>query len=282
MISNGIVNLIMQMSVLGFVIPFAFILAWKARTKKSIIPSFVGMGVFLLFTFCFESVPNMIFLHTKNPISDFINGNAVAYALYVSLMAAIFEESGRFVAFKFFLTKHTDHNETAIAYGLGHGGIECIIALGITQLQYYAYAQLINQNKIDTVINTLPDKASKAAMTELVNAIKSLTLSESLLAGGQRIFVMFLQVALSVLVFKAVKEVGNNHYIVIAVILHVVGNIPAALYQRDVCPRLASELFSIIYAIAVCIFAYKVYTTLPKKVTVKREKNFDIAGKKLG
>lgn len=66
--------------------------------------------------------------------------------------------------------------------------IECIIALGITQLQYYAYAQLINQNKIDTVINTLPDKASKTAMTELINAIKDMTLSESLLAGGPEIF----------------------------------------------------------------------------------------------
>ena len=72
MISNGIVNLIMQMSVLGFVIPVVFILAWKVRTKKSIIPSLVGAGVFIMFTFCFESVPNMIFLHTKNPISDFI------------------------------------------------------------------------------------------------------------------------------------------------------------------------------------------------------------------
>lgn len=45
----------------------------------------------------------MIFLHTKNPISEFITGNAIAYALYVSLMAAVFEEAGRFVAFKFSL-----------------------------------------------------------------------------------------------------------------------------------------------------------------------------------
>ena len=51
MISNGIVNLIMQMSVLGFVIPVVFILAWKVRTKKSIIPSLVGAGVFIMFTY---------------------------------------------------------------------------------------------------------------------------------------------------------------------------------------------------------------------------------------
>lgn len=95
MISNGIVNLIMQMSVLGFVIPVVFILAWKVRTKKSIIPSLVGAGVFIMFTFCFESVPNMIFLHTKNPISDFIVGNGIVYAVYVSLIAAVFEEAGR-------------------------------------------------------------------------------------------------------------------------------------------------------------------------------------------
>lgn len=281
MISNGIVNLIMQMSVLGFVIPVVFILAWKVRTKKSLIPSLVGAGVFIMFTFGFESVPNMLFLHTKNPISDFITTNGVVYAIYVSLVAAIFEEAGRFVAFKFFLTKHISENETAIFYGLGHGGIECMIALGVTQLQYYAYAQLINQNKITGVIKALPDKQSRAAMTELVNSIKELTLSQSLWAGGQRFFIMFMQVALSVLVFKAVKEINNNRYIVIAVILHTIGNMPASLYQRDICPRFASEVFSIVYSIAVCLFAYKVYKELPEKEKVKKENNFDIAGKKL-
>ena len=281
MISNGIVNLIMQMSVLGFVIPVVFILAWKVRTKKSIIPSLVGAGVYVMFTFAFESVPNMIFLHTKNPISAFINDNAVVYAIYISVIAAVFEEAGRYVAFKFFLTKHTPENETAIFYGLGHGGIECMIALGVTQLQYYAYAQLINQKKIDTVINTLPDKQSKAAMTELVNNIKNLTLSESLWAGGQRFFIMFMQVALSVLVFKAVKEAKNNYYIAMAIVLHTIGNMPAALYQRDMCPRLAAEIFSIVYSIAVCLFAYKIYKELPKKEIPTKENNFDIAGKKL-
>ena len=281
MISSGIVNLIMQMSVFGFVIPVVFILAWKVRTKKSLIPALVGAIVFLMFTFGFESVPNMLFLHTKNPISDFITSNGVVYAIYVSLIAAIFEEAGRFVSFRFFLTKHISDNETAVFYGLGHGGIECMIALGITQLQYYAYAQLINQNKINGIINALPDEQSKAAMTELVKSIKSLTLSESLWAGGQRFFIMFMQVALSVLVFKAVKEINCNHYIVIAVILHVIGNLPAALYQRDLCPRFASEVFSIVYSTVVCLFAYNVYKGLPKKEIVKKEKSFDIVSKKL-
>ena len=281
MISNSIVNLIMQMSVLGFVIPVVFVLAWKVRTKKSIVPVLVGAVVFFMFTFCFESVPNLLFINTKNPISDFINGNGIVYALYVGITAAIFEEAGRFVAFKFFLTKHISDNETAVSYGLGHGGIECIIVLGVSQLQYYAYAQLINQNKIDSIINAMPDKQSKESITALVNGIKELTLSDSLLAGGQRFFILFMQVALSVLVFKAVKETKNNHYIFIAIILHIIGNMLAALYQKDVCPRLASEIFSIVYSIAVCIYAYKVYKELPKKETVKNDKKFDIAGKKL-
>ena len=77
-------------------------------------------------------------------------------------------------------------------------------------------------------------------------------------------------------------DFNNNRYIAIAIVLHTLGNIPAALYQRDVCPRLGSELFSIAYSIVVCIFAYNVYKSLPKKKTVSKEKDFDIAGKKLG
>lgn len=280
MISSGIVNLIMQMSVLGFVIPVVFVLAWKVRTKKSIVPVLVGAVVFVMFTFCFESVPNLFFIHTKNPVSEFINGNGIVYALYVSITAAVFEEIGRFVAFKFFLTNHISENETAVSYGLGHGGIECIIILGISQLQYYAYAQLINQNKIDSIINALPDKQSKESMTALINSIKEMTLTETLMAGGQRLFIMFMQVALSVLIFKAVREVKRKYFI-IAIVLHILGNMPAALYQKDICPGFASEIFSIVYSIAVCIYAYSIYKELPKKEIKKTNKKFDIAGKKL-
>ena len=55
---------------------------------------------------------------------------------------------------------------------------------------------------------------------------------------------------------------------------------PAALYQRDICPRFATEVISIVYSIVVCIYAYNVYKTLPKKETKKKEKSFDVAGKK--
>ena len=86
---------------------------------------------------------------------------------------------------------------------------------------------------------------------------------------------------MSVLVFKAVRETKNNHYIIIAVILHTLGNIPAALYQSDIYPRFATEVISIVYSIAVCLYAYNVYKTLHKNDMEKKEKNFNVAGKKL-
>jgi uncharacterized membrane protein YhfC len=47
------------------------------------------------------------------------------YAVLGALLAGLFEETGRFIAFKFLLKKRTDR-KTAISYGIGHGGFEAI------------------------------------------------------------------------------------------------------------------------------------------------------------
>ena len=69
-------------------------------------------------------------------------------------MAALFEETGRYIAFRIFLKNHTER-ETAVSYGLGHGGIECIIVLGLGHLQNYTYCQLINNGQMDKLIDKM-------------------------------------------------------------------------------------------------------------------------------
>ena len=147
MIDSSIMNLMMELATFSFIVPLVLIIVWKLRTRKSLIPVFIGAGIFFVFAYVLEAIPHTFFLRINSPVSTFLTGNPWAYALYGGIMAALFEETGRYIAFRIFLKNHAER-ETAVSYGLGHGGIECIIVLGLGHLQNYTYCQLINNGQM--------------------------------------------------------------------------------------------------------------------------------------
>lgn len=73
---------------------------------------------------------------------------------------------------------------------------------------------------------------------------------------------LVLQIALSVLVYKAVIR-KKYAYILIPVVLHALINVIAAFYQTGLVTNLLLlEAIVVIYAIAVAIFAYRQYQSL--------------------
>ncbi len=79
-----------------------------------------------------------------------IKDNICLYALYGSLAAALFEETGRFIIMKFFMRKLLERQNTLL-YGIGHGGIEAILLEGFTSISNKVVLLMINTGKIDTV-----------------------------------------------------------------------------------------------------------------------------------
>ena len=49
MIDSSIMNLMMELATFSFIVPLVLIIVWKLRTRKSLIPVFVGAGIFFVF-----------------------------------------------------------------------------------------------------------------------------------------------------------------------------------------------------------------------------------------
>ncbi len=258
MVSQTVLNLMIEMACLSFILPVFCAVLWKVRTKKSIVPVFTGMMIFVTFGIVFKSVPNMIFTTSDNPVSKFITGNTWAYALYAGLAAGILEEVGRYVGYKMFIPRH-DYKEAAVSYGIGHGGIECIIVLGFSQIQNFMYAQLINAGQMEEIYETLPDENAVSFFKDMVERICSVTAAECIWGGIERVAVFAFQIALSVLVFYAATEYGKKYYLLIAIAIHTFIDIFAALYQLEILPLVVTEIIIIIFAVATSVFAYKKY-----------------------
>lgn len=242
MIEQNILNAMLQTGLLAITIPVVLIVAWKMYTKRSLVPFWVGVMVFIAFSRMLEMIPHSLFLLSSNPVSKAINGNVVLYVIYAATVAALFEETGRYLAFRFVLTKHPN-KETAVTYGIGHGGIECILVLGVTYIQYYAYGQLINNGSMDKMLSAYKDSSQSVdALNQLITNIKGVTQMTCYMADLERISAMMVQVALSILVFQAVYVAGKKYMYWVAVALHFLMDVPAALYQKGILKLLPTEI----------------------------------------
>lgn len=276
MIEQNILNAMLQTGLLAITIPVVLIVAWKMYTKRSLVPFWVGVMVFIAFSRMLEMIPHSLFLLSSNPVSKAINGNVVLYVIYAATVAALFEETGRYLAFRFVLTKHPN-KETAVTYGIGHGGIECILVLGVTYIQYYAYGQLINNGSMDKMLSAYKDSSQSVdALNQLITNIKGVTQMTCYMADLERISAMMVQVALSILVFQAVYVAGKKYMYWGAVALHFLMDVPAALYQKSVLKLLPTEIILFVYAALVLAFGVKIYQGLKTGGTpadVQKKKN---------
>ncbi len=238
--------------ILAFVIPIAVIVAWKVKTKSSMVPVFGGVITFILFVQMLEGAVHSFLLTSENPFSKLLNSNFFLYALYGGLMAGVFEEIGRYVTMKFVLKNYRDKKD-AVSYGLGHGGIECIMVLGMGMLINVIFAVLVNSGADESVLLPLAGGSAES----LNAAILSLSGITPLLAGVavfERVLAMALQVCLSMVVFSAVKK-SSSVYLFTAVLLHAVADFGIIMVSQYASIYVAEAVL----AVFVAAFAYYVF-----------------------
>jgi len=83
---------------IAFLVPVGLLLYFRIKKKADILPFFVGCAVMLIFAFVLEQLAHRLILGSAAGM--IIQKNTLLYALYGGLMAGLFEETGRFVAFK--------------------------------------------------------------------------------------------------------------------------------------------------------------------------------------
>ena len=250
MVSTAVMNYLMEIAVISFIFPGVLLVIWKLRTRKSIRPAFTGAFTFLMFAKLLQVIPYSFFIGFTNPISKVIRTNEILYALYLGIVAALFEETGRYLAFRYFLPKYGENRETAVTYGIGHGGVECMLMYGFTNLQYYAAA---------TVINTIPD-ATTALPKAMIDEVTGLTLSDCIMDGIGTLLFLVLQIGLSIFIFQAYRnDYLRNRLIGFAMGFHVLAYLPDGFYKAKLIPHFVSIILLSVTVGLVFYVAWVIY-----------------------
>ena len=240
-------------------LPIALAIFWRKRTGAKWSAVLVGALTFFVFVYLLESGAHAFFLGAvqENAISRYLNATPWALGLYAGCMAGIFEETGRFLAFKWLLKKQTGR-ETGVMYGIGHGGIEAILVCTTSLFSMLALAVSLNTSGADALLAQAG--ASREALQATIDTLVQTDGSYFFAAGIERVIAIALHIALSVLVFAAANRKGKFHLYPVAILLHAAVDCFAVLYKMGLIQNIwFIELGVAVLTVLIAGYARRVY-----------------------
>lgn len=221
MIPTGTFVVMGVAGLLSILLPFIFILILRRRFKIQWIPILIGVGIFILFAMVLEQITHMLVLRPEvDGTIPLITDSPWLYVLYGVLAAGIFEETGRLFAFLLMKRKYKVV-DSAVSYGIGHGGIEAIIVVGLGMLNSIIIGIMINSG--GGIAENLPAGTAEI-LTDTPVYMYILSIIE-------RVFAITVHIALSILVWIAVMKKAKWWLFPLAIVLHALTNTTAAMFQ---------------------------------------------------
>jgi uncharacterized membrane protein YhfC len=218
-----------------------------------------GIAVFALFATVIERALNGYVLH-GNPVTANWLAHPLAFVVYGVLAAGVCEEVGRYIAMRLLTRRaagvapvQSTGDRTGIGYGIGHGGAEAWLVGVLVQVQWIVFAVLANRGELDEHLANL----SMDAVLRVHLILANLSPLLALVFAAERTAAFVFQIALSVLMWRGVRA-GWKGILPLAIVVHALSDVPAAMYQAGLLPLLAVDGAYVAAAIVVAIVLFRV------------------------
>lgn len=257
-----VLNIVMLISAGLFctLVPVGMMVFYKLKHKESkLICALAGALTFVVWVLFLEPLMHMVML-------PLVQDSVVLYVIYGCLAAGVFEETGRFITYKLFLRKTTAEGDpqNAVMFGIGHGGIESVIIIGVNMISFAAIAMLINAGQADMIFGELDEATKQIA----VGQIETFTLAEPIwyiLNCFERMAAVLLHISLSVVVFEAAHNKKRVWLYPAAILAHALFDVPAALYQKGVLQLWMCEIWLFVNVAIISVIVYRLYKGMKKE-----------------
>ncbi|KAG8154700.1 YhfC family intramembrane metalloprotease [Burkholderia catarinensis] len=202
--------------VVALIAPALLAAAWRRRTQVPLRVFCYGMLTF------FVSQP-VLRLSWQVPLFHRLGTDPrwhLPMLVFAALTAGLFEECGRWVAFRYLLPKRHDA-QTAVMLGLGHGGLEAMLLVGVGFVALgtgylLAHAGVVVPEGVQSLIGS---------------QFAGMTLASPFLALLERASALAAHVGLSLIVLQAFVR-GTKRWLAYAIALHFLFDLVAVLLTR--------------------------------------------------
>lgn len=239
----------------AFLIPGILTYYLHRRFPRASLKSFwIGCLIFVVASGILESLFHQIILRAT-PAGGLILNNVWLYALYGGAAAALFEEGGRYFAFKKLLVPQREENGNALLYGAGHGGVECFALLAMNAASNISYGLLLKSGGPAAITEGITDPDLLAEAEQLITALTSAGIAEYSLGIVERLIAVGIHLGLSVLMWFGVKNGPQGRWLIFAAVaLHFFVDFLAVLLSTFIHP-LAMEGVVLLIAVGIDLLA---------------------------
>ena len=268
-------------AVLGIALPLITAIIWCKKKHEPFTTVLIGAATFMLFAIVLEKPLQNILIFPvqmglpEHAASVFINARPVLWGIIVGLFPGVFEETGRLVAFKTILRKRKQR-ETGLSHGIGHGGFEALFILGITYIEYFVFAIMLNQGSfVELMIEPVKDTLTPEVVKQITGIVEQITTFSAATMGValvDRLIAVLYHIGASIMVFYAVKDKKKWWLYPLSILIHTVidGLLGLQLAGVFELSDVANEIIFAVEALAVFLGAFFL---LYKKDTPKEHVN---------
>lgn len=234
--------------ILAFGLPVAAVTALARKGRLIRMQVVLGFAAYLLFPLMIGFFFNYYFLFANAFTAKVLSG-AAAYTVFLSVTAALIEETGRYAAFRMAFALSEDRppvRDAGLSFGVGYAGTGSILLIGLTMINYLVNALMLNAGALRGV------GSAQKAVDVLTKTSAYLFAMPGLETACDFVF----QLALSLLVLTAVCRRRPLFYLA-AVLFHAVVKAPVCLGLKDVLPAWAEALLLLALASAAGIWLFR-------------------------
>ncbi|MBQ1247337.1 MAG: YhfC family intramembrane metalloprotease [Clostridiales bacterium] len=248
-------------AVLGIALPLITAIIWCKKKHEPFTTVLIGAATFLLFAIVIEKPLQALVISLDSPVSQFVNARPVLWGIIVGLFPGVFEETGRFVAFKTVLRKRKQR-ETGLSHGIGHGGFEALFILGITYIEYFVFAIMLNQGSfVELMIEPVKDTLTPDVVKQITGIVEQITTFSAATMGialADRLIAVLYHIGASIMVFYAVKDKKKWWLYPLSILIHTVidGLLGLQLAGVFELSDVANEIIFAVEALAVFLGAF--------------------------
>ena len=257
--------LILLGAAIFILIPILIAVVWKIRKKEPFSTILIGAATFLIFAIVLEKPLQAILIAPtamglkEHAFSSFVNARPLLWSVIAGLFPGIFEETGRFIAYKTLL-KNRKNRETSISHGIGHGCVEVIYIMGITYITNIVYVLMINSGEFTAMIDQVKALAPQQAdqMYVIAGQLAAFSAGDLILGLLERVFAVLFHIGASILVFYACRDKKHFGLYPLAIALHTAMDFTAALYLSGTVnmPMWVLEVITALFGIVTFACAY--------------------------
>lgn len=214
-----------QVAAILFAILYPLALAVVARRRLGVGWRFFGYGALIFFLFQLSSrVPLMQGVqYLIAPQLQASRALLIAWLVTAAVTAALFEEIGRYIGYRWLMRNEEKTWPKAIMYGIGHGGIESILLVGGLMI-----VGLINMIVLPNIpLDTIPE-AQRAQVQAQIAALQNEPAWLPLLGAWERLWTLPIQIAFSVIVLQVFRR-GSLRWLWLAIAGHTLVDLSVAL-----------------------------------------------------